>query len=124
MKTSLMQTKELAQLKAPVFDGPGGGELSDSIIVGRVSRRHRKHQKSEVEMAVGPRGGKGGVNYAAQQEFGNINHGAQPFMRPSWDATKMQVLVTFKDEMWDEIEKSLLRHSRKLARDAAKLKQG
>lgn len=123
IKKSLEQTKVQAKLKAPVFSGPGGGDLEESIIIGRVSRRHKKHQKSEVELAVGPRGGKGGIAYAAQQEFGNVNHGAQPFMRPAWDNTKMGVLVTFKDEMWIELEKSLLRHSRKLARDAAKLKR-
>ena len=120
MKKALTPTRDAASNKAPEAEG----DLSDSIIIGRVSRRHRRHQRSEVELAVGPRGGKGGINYAAQQEFGNINHGAQPFMRPAWDSTKLQVLVTFKEEMWVEIDKALLRQSRKLARDAAKLKRG
>lgn len=123
MKVALEQTKVKAKLKAPVDQAPDGGTLEESIIIGRVSSRHRRHQKSDLEMAVGPRGGKGGVAYAAQQEFGNINHGAQPFMRPAWDSTKMNVLVTFKEEMWTNIEKALLRHSRKLAREAAKIKQ-
>lgn len=123
MKKSLEETRQLAQLKAPVA-ASNGGDLQESIIVGRVSPRHRKHEKSDLEMAVGPRGGKGGISYAAQQEFGNVNHGPQPFMRPAWDATKMNVLITFKEEMWDNIEKALLRQSRKIARDAAKLKQG
>lgn len=53
---------------------------------------------------------------AVQQEFGNVNHGPQPFMRPAWDAQKVPALEGIKDDLWVEIEKTAKRKARREAR--------
>jgi len=111
---------ELAQAKAPT----DSTDLAYSISIGNRVRGQKRTQKSDLEVYVGPAGGKGGIAYAGQQEFGNANHAAQPFMRPAWDATKLEVLVIFGNEMRTNLERALKRHHRKLAREAAKLKAG
>lgn len=67
-----------------------------------------------VEMFIGP----GRHPQAIQQEFGNQNHGAQPFMRPAWNAEKENTLTAIKDSLWAEILKATARYQRKLARAA------
>lgn len=48
-----------------------------------------------------------------QQEFGNDRHGAQPFMRPAWDAEKQPALDRIAVSLWGEIEKSASRLKKK-----------
>jgi len=109
-----------AQGKAPVLSGA----LQISIGVGtkltrRQSRQHRKMFKDDrasVEMFVGA----GGLAQATQQEFGNENHGPQPFMRPAWDANADRALDIIKDDLGDEIMKAARHLARKAARQASK----
>lgn len=99
-------------------------ELADSIAVStklskRQAGKHRKMfrtDKASVEMFVGP-----GPDPAAwNQEFGNINHSAQPFARPAWDQDKRPMLDRLSKELWSELEKSIKRAERKAARKAAR----
>lgn len=120
MRKALEPMRDLARAKAP----RDSDELAESIEIGNRVRGQKRTQKSDLEVYVGPRGGKGGIAYGGQQEFGNVNHAAKPFMRPAWDATKLEVLVIFGREMWSNLEKSLARHHRKVAREAEKLKAG
>lgn len=94
--------------------------LGDSIAIGtKLSRRqsglHRRmfrDQRASVEMFVGP-----GPDPAAwNQEFGNVNHGAQPFVRPAWDAQAMPTLDRLGVNLWEEIRKSQARAARKAER--------
>jgi HK97 gp10 family phage protein len=51
-----------------------------------------------------------------QQEFGNRRHGAQPFMRPAWDATKRPTLDLIANSLWTEIEKTAQRVAKRAAK--------
>lgn len=96
------------------------GTLARSIDVStELSRRqaslHRKMFKSDkasVEMFVGA----GPLSSAHNQEFGNENMGAQPFMRPAWDGGQTQVLESIKADLGDEIMKAAARLAKKAAR--------
>src|SRR5689334_15899920 len=66
------------------------GQLEHSIIVGpssKLTSRQKKDAKREgkhfAEIHVGTSDPAG-----QQQEFGNINHPAQPSGRPAWEANK------------------------------------
>ncbi|NSX92654.1 HK97-gp10 family putative phage morphogenesis protein [Agrobacterium tumefaciens] len=88
--------------------------LMESIDVStRLNRRqsalHRKDSSPAFqEMFVGTNNPAG-----VQQEFGNERHGAQPFMRPAWDAEKEPTLDRIAVSLWGEIEKSANRLARK-----------
>lgn len=80
----------------------------------RQAGLHRKifrNDKASVEGFVGTSDPAG-----VQQEFGNINHGPQPALRPAWDGGKMQVLDDLGRELWVEIEKTAARAARKAAK--------
>lgn len=112
---------DLAQSLAPTGDT---NTLAPSIIVGtrlskRQSRLHRKmfrNDRAAVEMFIGA----GPYSSAWNQEFGNRNHPAQPYMRPAWDQDKHAMLERLKKELWEDIQKSLVRAERRAARLAAK----
>jgi hypothetical protein len=103
-------------------DPESPGNLAGSITVStklsrRQARMHRKMFKDDraaVEMFVGP-----GPDPAAwNQEFGNVNHGPQSFMRPAWDSEQRPMLERLKADLWTEIEKTAARAARKAARQA------
>lgn len=97
--------------KAPVDEGG----LRESIDVSGVLSKGPKaaHKKiAEQERYVGPDARPAAV----QQEFGNENHGPQPFARPAFDETKDQVLKRISDELWVGIEKAAKAAARKAAK--------
>lgn len=91
------------------------GNLEQSIVVsGTLSRSQRKRKdKSVVERYVGTNNPAG-----LQQEFGNSRHGAQPFMRPSWDKNKNNALSTIISELEIEIEKTVRRQNARRLRSS------
>lgn len=98
--------------------------LAASIVVSaKLSKRqvsqHRRmfrDDRASVEMFVGP-----GPDPAAwNQEFGNVLHGPQPFVRPAWDQDHRAMLDRLGADLWVELEKSIKRAERKAARLAAK----
>jgi hypothetical protein len=95
-------------------------ELAESVAIGsKLSKRqaglHRKmfrDDRAAIELFVGP-----GPDPAAwNQEFGNINHGAQPFARPAFDAEVKPTLDRLGPIIWVEIDKSFRRAMAKAAR--------
>ncbi|WP_288430206.1 HK97-gp10 family putative phage morphogenesis protein [uncultured Agrobacterium sp.] len=88
--------------------------LYDSIDVStRLNSRQRSLHREEAsssfqEMFVGTNNPAG-----IQQEFGNERHGAQPFMRPAWDAEKKPTLSRIANSLWFHIEKAARRLARK-----------
>ncbi|MDP9758318.1 MULTISPECIES: HK97 gp10 family phage protein [Agrobacterium] len=88
--------------------------LYDSIDVStRLNSRQRSLHREEAtptfqEMFVGTNNPAG-----VQQEFGNERHGAQPFMRPAWDAEKTPTLNRIANSLWFHIEKAARRLARK-----------
>ena len=106
----------LAESLAP--RGPTGN-LAASVSYGtkltkRQAKLHRKmfrDDKASVEGFVGANDPA-----AVQQEFGNENHGPQPFMRPAWDQDAMPILDRLGKELAVEVEKSVKRARAKAAR--------
>ena len=100
-------------------------ELKDSIAVSTKSSRYAKwksKKQNTVEAYMGP-GGEGSGHAPPQgslQEFGTVNHGPQPFMRPAWDQGKSDLLDGIAEDLWSEIEKAGKRLAAKAARLAAK----
>jgi len=119
LKRAAEPLAETARNLAPRGD-TAEDRLAESIAVStRLSKRqakmHRKMFKDDrasVEMFVGP-----GPDPAAwNQEFGNINHGPQSFMRPAWQAEQAGMLERLKADLWTEVEKAVARAERKAAR--------
>ncbi|WP_407496843.1 HK97-gp10 family putative phage morphogenesis protein [Pseudooceanicola sp. MF1-13] len=106
-----------AQALAPVLTG----ELVESYGIGtQLTRRQRRAarggDKADVEVFIGP--GEGGYQAGLQTEFGNEHQAAQPHLRPAFDANVRNVLDHISREWWADIEKTLARRARKLARQA------
>lgn len=94
--------------------------VADTIAVSpklskRQAKLHRKmfrDDRASVEVFVGP-----GPDPAAwNQEFGNVNHGPQPFMRPAWDQDQKAMLDRLSAELWAELEKTIKRAEARAAR--------
>jgi HK97 gp10 family phage protein len=75
----------------------------------------RKAGKNFAEYYVGSRD-----PIARLLEFGTVNSPAQPMIRPAWDAHKANTLQIIIRELGAEIDKSVQRQVRKVARAAAK----
>ena len=91
------------------------GYLGDHIDTGiRLSRRQRSVSRKESDVEV--YAGATRVDQAVFQEFGTIDHAAQPFARPAWDAGKMDALETVKAELAAEVEKAAARAAKRAAR--------
>lgn len=84
------------------------GALEESGGVGSKltrSQRQEHERESFVEVFAGP----GPNPQAIQQEFGNVNHPPQPFMRPAWEATKDDALRIVAETLGAEIAASAKR---------------
>lgn len=81
----------------------------------RQARDARKEGKSFAEVYVGTADPAG-----QQQEFGNVNHPAQPSGRPAWAATQDEFLEGLGADLGAEIDKAAARLARKAARLARK----
>jgi HK97 gp10 family phage protein len=109
-----------ARALAPDDPTTSGNDLKSSIGVStKLSKRqasaHRKmfrSDKASVEMFVGA----GPLPQAHNQEFGNVNHGPQSFMRPAWDGNKSRALDIIKTELGDEIMKAAKRLAKRAVR--------
>jgi HK97 gp10 family phage protein len=119
LKEAAEPMAEKARNLAPV-DPESPGDLAGSIAVStklskRQAKLHRKmfrDDKAAVEMFLGA-----GPDPAAwNQEFGNVNHGPQAFMRPAWQTEQRPILDRLKSSLWEQIEKSAARAARKAAR--------
>ncbi|MCA2012399.1 HK97 gp10 family phage protein [Cereibacter sphaeroides] len=83
----------------------------------RLHRRMFSDERAAVEVFVGVAGTHpAGV----QQEFGNINHGPQSFMRPAWDRDHRAMLDRLKAELAADIQRTVARAARRAARQAAR----
>lgn len=101
--------------KAPELSG----KLKQSGGVGSKltrSQRQQHERQNAIEVFAGP----GPDPEAVQQEFGNHQHPAQPFVRPAWDETQDAALEIVKADLGGEILKAAARQARKAARAAAK----
>ena len=111
---------EIMRGLAPNDPMTGAPDLASSVAVStklskRQARAHRKmfrDDRAAVEVFVGP-----GPDPAAwNQEFGNINHGPQPFVRPAWDQDREALLKRLGVEIAAEVDKTVARARRKAAK--------
>lgn len=116
LKKSAEPLADIANSLAPV--GPTGQYAKSFNYSTKLTKRqaglHRKmfrDDKASVEGFVGTADPAG-----VQQEFGNVNHGPQPALRPAWDQDQRALLGRLGDELWSEVEKSAARAARKAAR--------
>jgi HK97 gp10 family phage protein len=121
MRRSLLKAAQpmadTAKAMAPDDPATGGFDLKKSIIAGtKLSRAqakaHRKmfrDDRAAVEVFVGP----GPLPQAVQQEFGNVNHAPQPFMRPAFDQDAGPLVDRLGNEMAAELTKAVGRARRK-----------
>lgn len=109
------------------------GKLRKSIRISTKlnARQRRMHRDlpGDVTVFVGS-----SAPHAHLVEFGTSRHPAggrykgkmhpgtrpQPFMRPAWDATKMQVLDNLREEMWASIRRQVARTAARRAARAAR----
>jgi hypothetical protein len=106
----------MANQNAPVGET---GEYAESFAYStklnkRQASLHRKmfrNDRASVEGFVGTNDPAG-----VQQEFGNVNHGPQPALRPAWDADRLDLLDRLGEIMAVELDKSIKRAERKAAR--------
>lgn len=92
-------------------------DLKSNILIGtRLNKNQQKalrksgSSKNQVEVYVGV------ASRAPQgvfQEFGTVKHGAQPFMRPAWDAEKENALQIIEEEIWTQIEATAKRAAKR-----------
>jgi HK97 gp10 family phage protein len=99
--------------KAAFAEAMRGG--ASRVEAGRAAREANRAAGSTVEVVIGPHDG---AFYASLVEFGTAHSSPKPFLRPAWDAGKMQVLDGVGDDMWAEIKKALARRARRLAKTA------
>lgn len=104
--------------RAPDDPRTGPPDLKTSIVVGPSSKltgRQKKDAKKEgrylAEIHVGTSDPAG-----IFQEFGTVNHSAQPSGRPAWDANKEKALADLGKFLWEEIEKARARLAKKAAK--------
>lgn len=89
-----------------------GGTNADAVAAMRDARREAKASRINpaVALYMGP---TRDLFYARFQEFGTINHAADPFMRPAFDAEAKPTIERIKPLLWAEIEKSIARAAKK-----------
>ena len=113
---ALEPVADAMRAKAPRAEG----ELKAAIDVGtRRAKRTKKHfpETSTVEAYAGVKVvGRGVPPQAYQQEFGNENHGPQPFARPGWDEEAAPTLERVKESLAGQIDKARTRAQRKALR--------
>lgn len=97
-----------------------GGYLKASIgISTKLNKAQRKLERKEgrdsVKIFVGS-----SAPHAHLVEFGTVRASPRPFLRPTWEAHKDQVLERLKVEMWKEVLKTIDRSNKMAARKARK----
>ena len=110
LKQALEPMAEAARRRVPSLSG----DLAESInVTTKNPKRNRK--QSQIEAHMGP----GRHPQGPQTEFGNRNHGPQPFMRPAWEEEKHGALESLAGILGEEIDKAAKRAARKAARAGA-----
>ena len=117
-KKALQPFLQAVKAKAPRAEG----NLAESYVIGgnaQLTRRQKSSAKKEGKFFAEVHAGTSNPA-GVPQEFGTVNHAAQPHGRPAWDQTQDEALVIFQTEIWTDIEKTAARLARRAARLAAK----
>lgn len=110
---ALQPMADVMEAKAPKLEG----DLKSAVGVGtKRAKGARKHfrETSTVEVYAGVKLVGGGMPpQATQQEFGNENHGPQPFVRPAWDEERDATLDRSRNAITMQIDAATVRARRK-----------
>lgn len=119
-KKALQPMASTARSLAPDDPSTGGVDLRASVIVGtklnkrQASMARKDEGKAFVTVYMGTNDPAG-----VQQEFGNVNHGPQSFMRPAFSQHARGTIDIVAKELGGEIEKTAKRRAARLAKKAA-----
>lgn len=111
---------EVASSLAPDDPATNGNDLKASITVGtKLNKRQRSLAKKDegkafVTVYMGTADPAGVL-----QEFGTVNHGPQPFMRPAFAREARPTIDRVAKGLWPEIQKTAARLAKRLAKKAA-----
>jgi HK97 gp10 family phage protein len=124
-KGALEPMAQIAASKAPHRTG----RLAYSITVSEKRTRRAKKSTTRfvgggfraaaskgIEMAMGPAGGLGTLQYASFDEFGTIDTPAFGYMRAAWDGGAYNALDYVKGQLSVEIDKSTAKFLKKQGR--------
>lgn len=109
MKRVMEPVREKAESLAPEAEG----DLKEAVSISSRARK-RRQPAGTIEIHMGVETSQGQVG--TQQEFGNIQQAAQPFMRPAWEPMKYTVLENFGEQMMVEVLKSVARAEKRAAK--------
>lgn len=118
---ALQPMAEAARNLAPDDPATQGKDLKASIVVGgKLNKRQRgiarkDQNKSTVTRYMGTADPAG-----VPQEFGTVNHGPQPFMRPAFEQEARGAIDIVAKELGPEIEKTAARLAKRRAAKAAR----
>lgn len=123
---ALQPVAELMRQLAPDDPNTTGIEDLRSSIV--VSKKLSIRQKGVQKRYWGTQGkplaevfvGAGALPQAHNQEFGNVNHPAQPFARPAWDAEKLKTLFRIANLMKARMQEHVVKARARAAKKASK----
>lgn len=126
---SAKPTVDAAVALVPVDDAQLRDSIGSSVKLNPRQMRKHKKEKGDITVFVGPQ-----APHAHLVEFGTSPHAnkgkfagtmhpgtaPQPFMRPAWESTKMEVLETLKKKLWEEMTRRLRLNANAAAREAAR----
>jgi HK97 gp10 family phage protein len=118
---ALQPMAETARSLAPDDPATPDPDLESSITVGtKLNKTQAKLARKDQDKALVTV--YMGTNDVAgvPQEFGTVNHGPQPFMRPAFDADKEGAVKIVAQELGPEIERTAARLAKRRAAKAAK----
>lgn len=108
-KAALEPMAEVARSLAPDDPSTGGNDLKASIVVGtKLNARQKRLAKKEPKDFATVYMGTADVA-GVPQEFGTVNHGPQPFMRPAFAQEAQPTIDRVAKGFGPEIEKTAAR---------------
>lgn len=99
-------------------------ETGDKAIAAVAARNANREAGGTGRSAVTHVGPTKRAGHGILQEFGTVNHKAQPFMRPAWDELGAKAAEVIRDEIKIGIDKAVQRAAKKAAKLAAKIAAG
>lgn len=111
---ALTPMAETARALAPDDPETGGNDLRASIVAGRpLNKRQAALAKKEQGKALVTVYAGTADPAGVQQEFGNVNHPPQSFMRPAFEQDAEKAIDIVAKELGPEIEKTAARLARR-----------
>ena len=112
LKHAIQPIADAARANAPKQTLHLVESLDEGFRLNKRQSRANRNSKSFQEIHFGATNDPA----ARHQEFGTVNHPAQPYLRPAWEANRQEAFNRIGPSLWEEIEKAAARAARKTAR--------